>query len=474
MCGYICSLCCAEYDLFNDYITCPNCKGSLLIKYDEYPKSTSSLTDPMERGQWIFKSVLPSIPDEYIVSLGEGGTYLHNAENLIDVYKYDGKILLKDETTNPTGSFVDRGVSLAISYAKYRGYKGVVSVSTGNLGASVSAYSSKAGLNSLIYLPSNIDMGKLYQTLIFGGKVEIINTLDDGYRRINDIVNRGYYPIISNTPLYLEGLKTIGYEIVKDLGWKSPDILIVPMGHGGCISMIWKAFNEMKIMGIIRKIPVFIGVQVKGVTPIVNKFMGIEEAVEGGEIISDISVENPLNINLALMALKESSGTALKVNYNDVVKGVELLAKKEGIYVETAAASTIAALSIVTSEYRGKMIVCILTGMGLKDPLITRELTKNIRAELGIYEEIETRSVGKTKLIILEAINKGNIYGYAIWKYLLDRGIKIKLPTVYQHLSELDRMGLIHVVGKKGIIKPKTVYELTKKGMKMLDLIRII
>lgn len=463
-----CIICKSRYDLSTDFISCPRCRGTLTITYDYSKIRLKEVINHKVRTLWRYKEVLPPINDDYIVSLGEGGTYLSIANNLTDKFGYKSKIYLKDETTNPTGSFLDRGVSVAISHALYRGYRGVTTVSTGNLGASISAYSAKSLLESVIFLPNDIDMGKLYQTMIFGGNIKVVSELSKGYEAVMKLFDKGYYPILPNNPYFLDGLKTIGYEICEDLNWDPPDAVIVPMGHGGAIFAIWKSFKEMKYLGLINKLPKMIGVQIKGTSPIVDHILGEEQEGEAA-YVSDISIKNPLNLEAAALAIRESGGIALRVEYDEVMRAIDAVAKYEGIYIEAAAGATIAALKHIRKYFtEGEKIVCILTGLGLKDPYATRELTRNIRLKLGIYEEIEPRKIGKTKMLILEAIKKGYNYGYSIWKFLGSVGINLRLPTIYQHLSELERMGLIKVSVTKGVGRPSTIYSLTRKGIRIL------
>jgi len=466
-----CIVCRSRYDISSDFIVCPKCKNTLTITYDYSIIKSSDLINHEVKSLWRYKRILPSVDSNCIVSLGEGCTYLHEANNLASSLGLKCRVYLKDETVNPTGSFLDRGVSIAVSYALCKGYDGLVTVSTGNLGASVSAYSAKSGLKSIIYLPSDIDMGKLYQTMIFGADIEVISDLSVGYEKAYNLLSKGYYPILPNNPFFLEGLKTIGYEICEDREWKAPDAIIVPMGHGGAIFAIWKSFKEMKELGLIDKIPRMIGVQIRGVSPIVDYILGEKREIEEA-YVSDISISNPLNLEGAVLAIRKSGGLALRVEYNDVMKAIGIIAKNEGIYVEAAAAATVTALINIHDQFADQEVVCILTGLGLKDPLATRELTRSIRLKLGIYEEIEHRRIGRTKVIILEAINKGYNYGYSIWKFIKDLGVDIRLPTIYQHLSELERMGLIKVVTTKGVGRLSTIYTLTKRGIKILQYFR--
>ncbi len=455
----ICSVCKREYSVDADLLHCSICKAPLIFQYeiDEYAG------DFMEDGVksiWRY-NILPIDKTRY-VTLGEGNTFLHRSLWLPDKLGFRGDIYLKDESTNPTGSFVDRGVAVAVSHAMEKEYNTVATVSPGNIGASLASYASKAGLEALIYTPSNIETGKLYQILMYNGKVSLVSDVESGVEEALISSDEDTYLILPSNPYYLEGVKTMAYEISEDLGWKSPDVVIVPMGNGGLIYSVWKGFTELYMLGLIDRVPKMVGVQFKGISPIVDRLTGVEYE-STADAAPELSIANPLNINLAIWAIKDSGGYGVRVEYREAVESMRLLAEKEGLFIELAASSTIPAVKQVLDRESPELIVCILTGNGLKDPTTIRELTRSIRRKLGLEAE-ERRVIGRTKIEILKAIENGNSYGYAIWKYLGGKGFSLKLPTVYQHLSELERMGLIKMISKRGFKRQTTVYSLTTRG----------
>jgi len=176
-----------------------------------------------------------------IISLGEGGTHLHDCKRLAEELRVR-RLLVKDETTNPTGSFIDRGMTVAISRAKALGYSGVLCGLSGNLGASLAAYAAKAGMNCTVYVPQTIDLGKLYQMIAFGAEVRYAKDDDD----LSKAPDTGLYTFRLEPidPFHLQGEKTTGYEIVEQNGSRLPDRIIVPMGNGTLISMIWMGILE--------------------------------------------------------------------------------------------------------------------------------------------------------------------------------------------------------------------------------------
>ena len=458
-----CTMCGREYSVDRLLLECPYCKGNLIFEYDNYIRD--NIVIEKEHSMWRYNILPLNLKDG--ISMGEGLTPLNKASNLSKAIGFEGKIFLKNEAMNPTGSFIDRGVSVIISHALSQGYKKIVTASPGNLGASLSAYAAKAGMEALVYIPHNIESGKLYQILMYKGNVIKVKDLEEGFEKARELFNKGYYPVFPNNPYYFEGVKTIAYEIIEKLNWKSPDLIITPMGSGALIYSIYKGFKEALAMGAIDKIPRLVGVQVRGSSVIADRILGETRGDKEDELIPELSLKYPLNMNLAIKAIRDSRGTALKISYDEVVRSLETLSEKEGILVEMAAASTVAGLDKIITKYNVDTVVCILTGEGLKDPVTVRELTNKVRRRIGIgYGEISR--IGKTKLKILRDIEDGYNYGYIIWKHLRREGLMITLPTVYQHLFELEKMGLIKLISKTGLTKEKSIYRLTRRGKEIL------
>lgn len=459
-----CSICGREYDYNKLYLECPYCKGNLVFKYDkEY--NERFLTQPT-CSIWRY-SLLPFKDGNYI-SMGEGCTPQYIADNLSRALGFNGILIIKNEAANPTGSFIDRGVSIAITHAYKNNFRRVATASPGNLGASLAAYAAKAGMDALVYIPTNIETGKLYQILMYNAEAVSIENLEEGFERTKELLLEGYYPLLPNNPYYIEGLKTISFEILEGLGWMAPDTLITPMGSGALIYSMYKGFREAFEYGLVDNIPRFIGVQVKGYSPIVDRILG-EELTESDKAIPELSIVPPMNMPLAMEAIKDSGGNAIRVDYSDVLEALKLLSRYEGVLVEVAAASTIAVLKELRAELSGEKVLIVLTGEGLKDPVTVRELTKGVRRRLGL-DVSEVSRIGRTKLKILNAIKSGHDYGYSIWRYLSSHGINIKLPTIYQHLNELERLGLVKLKSRIGLTRQKAVYVLTKKGEELTRL----
>ena len=449
--------------LFQDDVrerVCPKCGSYLEIRYDLDAISKIVSRKSLQTGKpgiWKYSELLPvSIPSK-AVSLGEGGTFLHKCDRLA---KHLGlkSLYLKDETTNPTGSFIDRGTAVEVTVSKERGFDSLCCGSTGNLAASLVAYAARAGMESNVFIAEtgSVDTGKFYQILAYGANVTAVKNHEEALARAD--AERGHsYVVSAYSSIFLEGVKTTIFEICEQLLWKTPDWVLVPMGNGGHLSLIWKGLREFQEIGILDDIETrIVGVQSADCAPIVDAFVRGSETIKpttsGATIALDIGVGNPSCGHTALKAIRESNGLAISVSDKDTLNALSSIAKLEGVFVEPASATTVAALhQLVRSNEidSSDSVVCIITGMGLKYPEIARMLIKGQSKLEHLLSRVEDRKfttqIGRTKQQILQILSEGESYGYGIWKNLIDEhGISIKIPSVYQHLSELRSTGLVN------------------------------
>ncbi|MCS7116992.1 MAG: threonine synthase, partial [Nitrososphaerales archaeon] len=466
-------------------LLCPSCNQILIAKYS-YQTIKERIRekgfDMWRRGIWKYFELLPVFDENNIVSLGEGGTYLHRCERLSNELRIR-QILLKNETTNPTGAFTDRGVAVAVSKAKELGFYSVCCGTTGNIGASLAAYAAKAGLDCTIFIPPTIELGKLYQMIAYGSRVESAKSYKEAQIKAKELAETNFL-ISSTNPYFLEGIKTTGYEICEQLGWRTPDRIVLPMGSGGHISMIWKAIKELFELDLLKHIDVkLVGVQFAEAAPIATSFLSGKDHVEASgrmsRLMVDIGIEEPSLGRLAIQALKESNGTAVILSHKEILEAMSLLAKMEGVFAEPAAASTIAGVKKLIEDGsidKDEEIVCVITGSGLKDPITARGFVERVKSVDVIVRRLEehkfTVKLGLTKMRILSLIRDSELHGYGIWKELSRRfRMDIKIPSVYQHLSELERAGLITRTHTKKVLgRPsRWYYSLTAKGKEVLD-----
>lgn len=321
---------------------------------------------------WDYLDALPIPIGVEPVSLGEGGTPLIRIERI----GY-GRVYAKFEGTNPTGSFKDRGMTVAVTIARSLRVHGVIVASTGNTAASASAYASRACMSCVVVLPrGKVARGKLSQAILHGAKIiEIEGVFDDALKAVMEFAmkTRMLYPLNSFNPWRLEGQKTIAYEIVSQLG-RVPDNIIVPVGNAGNISAIWKGFKELIEWGLINETPRMIGVQASGADPLVRTWeSGCDSLIEVSNpktIATAIRIGRPVNWLKALKAVRESNGLFIRVNDDEILRAQAMLAR-EGLGVEPASAAAMAGFLKALDQGivgRDEASVIILTGHCLKDP----------------------------------------------------------------------------------------------------------
>lgn len=322
-----------------------------------------------------YRKFLPVTDKTPVVSLNEGDTPLIYAKHISSLVGGPVEVYLKYEGLNPTGSFKDRGMTMAISKAVEEGSKAVMCASTGNTSASAAAYSARAGIKCIVLIPEGaIALGKLSQALIHGAKVIAIKgNFDEALKLVREITDK--YPITlvnSINPYRIEGQKSGTFEICDSLG-DAPDFHAIPVGNAGNITAYWKGYKEYKDAGISKKLPKMIGFQAEGAAPIV---LG-HPVKDPKTIATAIKIGNPASWKQAENARDESGGLIEMVSDEEILAAYKLLASKEGVFAEPASAASVAGvLKLAKKEYflptpnsqLPTKIVCVLTGHGLKDP----------------------------------------------------------------------------------------------------------
>jgi threonine synthase len=301
-----------------------------------------------------------------VISLGEGGTPLVLSEWLSDLL--GAEVWLKVEGSNPTGSFKDRGMTVALSVAVGEGAKAVVCASTGNTSASMAAYAARAGIKPIVLVPQGkIAAGKLAQAIVHGAQVIMVRGNFDDCLTISRAM-ADHYPVAlvnSVNPMRLEGQKTASFEIVDFLG-RAPDVHVLPTGNAGNISAYWKGYREYVDAGIATNTPVMRGWQAEGAAPLV---LG-HPVTDPETVASAIRIGNPASWDLAVAAAAESGGRFRKASDDQILAAQRDLASRDGVFVEPASAAGVAGLLIEHAEgadLRGKTVVVTVTGHGLKD-----------------------------------------------------------------------------------------------------------
>jgi threonine synthase len=310
-----------------------------------------------------YRALLPVTASTPVVTLCEGGTPLLAAPRLSD--RVGARVLLKVEGMNPTGSFKDRGMTLAISKAVEECAKAVVCASTGNTSASAAAYAARAGLTCAVLIPDgHIALGKLAQALVHGAKVlQVRGNFDEALSIVRQLGEREPVTVVNSVnPYRIEGQKTGAFEIVDTLG-DAPDVHCIPVGNAGNITAYWRGYCEYRHAGRATKLPRMFGFQAAGAAPIV-----LGHPVENPDTVATaIRIGNPASWYGAAAAAAESGGAIEAVTDEEILAAYRLLATEESVFCEPASAASVAGLLKVGAP-KGATVVCVLTGHGLKDP----------------------------------------------------------------------------------------------------------
>jgi threonine synthase len=337
--------------------------------------SRSELFGKPGEGIWRFRALLPFGQDVKPVSLSEGGTPLIKTRNLTKEMG-SKNLYVKNEGQNPTGSFKDRGMTVSVTRAVQAGARVLVCASTGNTSASMSAYAARAGKRAAIIVPAGkVAAGKMVQAVVYGATIlRAEGTFDDALAMLlKSISGLSDFAVMNSVnPYRLEGQKTLAFEVYEQLGFVVPDYVVLPVGNAGNISAIWKGFKELKACGISNETPRMVGVQAEGASPIARAFWKGSDTItpvrSPETVASAIRIGNPASWKKALAALRESEGMVLTVSDEQIIRARKTLASKEGIFVEPASATPIAALSEVGAKFeKDALVVCVATGNGLKD-----------------------------------------------------------------------------------------------------------
>lgn len=379
--GYVNSLKCREcgreYPIDPIYV-CEFCFGPLEAAYD-YKKIKKALTrkniEKREKNLWRYKELLP-IDGEPQVGLNSGFTPLIKADNLARELGVEELYIKDDTVVHPTLSFKDRVVAVALTKAKEFGFDTVACASTGNLAHSVSAHGAKAGFRRFVFVPATLEPSKIVASLVYEPNlIAVDGNYDDVNRLCTEIANkyRWAFVNINIRPFYAEGSKTIGFEIIEQLGWKTPDNVVVPCASGSLLTKIWKAFKEFKEIGLIKELNTkMFAAQAAGCSPIstaIKAETDIIRPVKPNTIAKSLAIGNPADGYYAVNVVRESGGFGENVTDMEIIEGIKLLAKTEGIFSETAGGVTIASTKKLIEQGKiGKKdltVVCI-TGNGLK------------------------------------------------------------------------------------------------------------
>ena len=358
---------------------CDFCFGPLEVAYDYDAVAAAVSRESIGAGPlslWRYRDLLP-VADAMPVSLGAGWTPLVRADRLAAELGL-GELWIKDDTANPTGSFKDRVVSVALTKARQLGYKVAACASTGNLANSVAAHAARAGMASVVLFPSDLERAKVAMTAVYGGTVVAVDgTYDDVNRLCAELASEHPSWAFVNVNLrtyYAEGSKTLAFEIAEQLGWQAPDHVVVPIASGSQLTKVAKGFDELGKVGLLDEVPEvrISGAQADGCSPVATAFASGADAirpVKPKTIAKSLSIGNPADGWYALEAVRRSGGAVGAVSDDEILDAIGLLARTEGIFAETAGGVTIATLAKLAASgvvRRDERVVALVTGHGLK------------------------------------------------------------------------------------------------------------
>jgi threonine synthase len=355
--------------------TCRSCGHLLFVEYDL--GSLGIRREDWDRrplSVWRYRELLPvTIPP---VTLQEGGTPLYRLERIGEEIGIPN-LYAKHEGMNPTGSFKDRGMTVGVSMALQLGKSTVACASTGNTSASLAAYAAKAGIPAVVLLPAGkVALGKVAQALMHGANViSVRGNFDTALGMVQDLcISHGLYLLNSINPFRLEGQKTIGFEVIDQLG-EVPDRIVLPVGNAGNISAVHKGLRELMALGFIDRLPMMTGIQAEGSSPVVRAIQdGLPEVIPEQQpetVATAIRIGAPVNAEKALTAIRQTGGTAERVTDEEILAMQRSLARTEGIGVEPASAASVAGVKKLVEAGvidPGERVVCVVTGHLLKDP----------------------------------------------------------------------------------------------------------
>ena len=390
-----CRKCGQEYPL-QPLNRCDFCLSPLEVSYDYKAMARGLSREKLAAGprsMWRYRDMLPVEGEE--VDIGTGFTPLVKADNLGQELGLD-RLYIKNDCVNPTYSFKDRAVSVAVSKAREFGFDTVACASTGNLAASVAAHAAKAKMRAYVFVPSDVEPGKLVGAAIYDPiLVKVDGSYDDVNRLCTEVAKRYSWGFININlrPYYAEGSKTLGYEVAEQLGWRAPDCVVAPAASGLLFTRIWKGLDELAMLGLIEPVNTHMYIaQAAGSSPIVNAFNAGSvhvNPVTPDTIVKSIAIGNPADGHYALMVARQSGGGACAVDDEEAIAGVQLLAQTEGIFAEAAGGVVVGVLRKLAASgviKRGELTVASITGAGPR----TQEILADIVRPFAVQPTIES------------------------------------------------------------------------------------
>ena len=391
-----CKECGREYPI-EPLSVCEFCFGPLEVTYDYEAISKVISKNRISKGpltMWRYADLLP-VDASNAIDINTGFTPLIKANNLAKRLGLE-KLYIKNDSVNPSFSFKDRVVSVAITKSLEFDFDAIACASTGNLACSVAAHAARAGIKAYVFIPSDLEQGKIIGTAIYGATILTVNGSYDQVNRLCSEISDSYnwaFVNINIRPYYAEGSKTLAYEVAEQLNWQAPAHAIVPAASGSLHTKIWKGFKELEQLNLIPKVQTKMHLtQAEGCSPIAQAYQRKEahiRPVKPNTIAKSLGIGNPADGFYALQVIDASKGSAYAVNEEEVFEGIKLLAETEGIFTETAGGVVISGLKNMVEQgliKNDELTVVYITGNGLK----TQEVAQNAVNLINIDPNIES------------------------------------------------------------------------------------
>lgn len=376
----VCSDCGTHYSAAEIHTYCPDCQAPLLVRYDL--EQAARRVDREEvhkrsKGMWRWRELLPVLDPQNMITLGEGDCALLSLPHVGNMLGLSN-LYVKDESSNPTGSFKARGLSAAVSKARELGVEKVIIPTAGNAGGAMAAYAARAGMKALIYMPKDTPIANILESRIAGAEVILVDGLISDAAGMAGLKAReeGWFDVSTfKEPYRMEGKKVMGYELAEHFDWSLPDVIIYPTGGGTGLVGMWKAFDELEKLGWLKntKRPRMVSVQADGCAPVVKAFLAGADFCDfwlgAHTLASGLRVPKSFADRLILSAIRESKGTAVAVSDESITEYQKKLAAQEGIFAAPEGAATLAALAALVEQkwiQPDERVVLFNTGSGLK------------------------------------------------------------------------------------------------------------
>ena len=431
----MCVECGRTYPATSGRVRCV-CGGQLV---PTLPKSLRRVNAP---GIWSWEAALVTSVFSDRVTLYEGNTPLLHAPKLAKELNLK-EIYLKDESRNPSGTFIDRGSATLVTAARSLRLARLVTASLGDLGVSVATYSRRAGLRCKVIMPSYITPVKAYQTAMLADSVEYVESYEESLSKAWKYGSAPVsMPVTPQNPFLLDGYRTLAMEIFTDLKTGKPGVVLVPVGDGAL------AYATLQIISKFSPDTTVIGVRASSKSP----------------LLKDVAVDHPLFADLLKDLMDHSGGYMIEVGEDDVVSALKLLARCEGMLTELTGATAVAALIKLSDDLRSTSpIVSIISGGPARDPAVLRTVVSEGHPRY-------LTKIGFTKMKILEILAlQGPLHPYAVWKILKSEyGVNVSLRSIYQHFSELSEMQLVESAEEREGKRRRKVFRITDEGLSLI------